>query len=79
LLASGVPVIWMRAAFDLAAKRVAEDSAGRDRPLFDDVENARALYDERQVWYEKTANHTVDASLPVELVVGEIVAIARAA
>ena len=78
LLASGVPVIWMWANFDVVAKRVSEDSVGRDRPLFDDVEKARALNDERQGWYRETATHTVDASQPIELVTGDIVAIVRA-
>lgn len=78
LLASDVPVIWLRATFDEAARRVSEDTTGRERPLFDDIDKARALNDERQVWYRETASHYVDASQPMELVVGDIVAIARA-
>lgn len=77
LIASGVPVIWMKTSFDVAAKRVLEDNIGRERPLFDDLEKARGRYDERQGWYEETATHIVDASRTPELVAGDIVAIAR--
>ena len=68
LLASSASVVWLRAPFEVAADRVIGDS-GRERPLFSNVESARALFDERQQWYEDTATHIVDASQPKEQVV----------
>lgn len=76
LLTSNVPVLWLRAPFEVAAERVMQDS-GRERPLFSDVDKARTLYEDRMVWYEETASHIVDANQPVELVVGQVVEIAR--
>lgn len=77
LLAADASVVWLQVPFDEAARRVSQDS-GRERPLFDDVEKARELYQGRRKWYEETANHIVDASKPVDLVVGDIVEIAQA-
>lgn len=77
LLSSDVPVIFMNASFDISAARAAEDSAGRERPLFKDINKARTLYEERQTWYQETATHVVDAEQPVEIVAGEIINIAR--
>lgn len=76
LLASNVPVLWLRAPFEVAAERVMQDT-GRERPLFSDVDKARTLYEDRMAWYEQTASHIVDASQPLELVVGRVVEIAR--
>ena len=76
LLASNVPVLWLRAPFEVAAERVMQDT-GRERPLFSDVDKARTLYEERMEWYEQTASHIVDASQPVQLVIGRVVEIAR--
>lgn len=76
LRAAGCPVVWLRAPFDDSAKRVAEDN-GRERPLFADTATALKLYDERAQWYAKTSDHIVDATQPIELVVGGIVAIAQ--
>ncbi len=76
LLGSGVPVVWLRAPFDIAVSRVMVDS-GRERPLFADVESARKLFDERQKWYEEVATNVVDASRPIEIVAERIVSILR--
>lgn len=76
LLSLDVPVVWLRASFDVAASRAMTDP-GRERPLFSDVDTARRLFDERQQWYEETATDVVDASRPVELVAGSIVSILR--
>jgi shikimate kinase len=76
LLGSNVPVLWLRAPFEVAEQRVMQDT-GRERPLFSDVNKARALYEERMWWYEETANHIIDASQPLALVVGLVVEIAH--
>ncbi len=76
LLGSLVPVVWLRAPFEVAEERVRAD-LGRERPLFADVDSARKLFEDRQGWYEETATHTVDASQPVELVADSIVSILR--
>lgn len=77
LLATNVPVLWLRAPFEIAERRVMQDT-GRERPLFSDVNRARGLYEERMGWYKETASHIVDASQPLELVVDQVVEIARA-
>ena len=71
LLGSGVPVVWLEVPFDVARQRVLSDS-GRERPLFADAQKARALFDERQQWYEETASHRVDASQPIGRVVNDV-------
>jgi len=76
LRATGAPVIWLRAPFEAAERRVMQDT-GRERPLFSDVTKARALYEERMGWYEETASHVIDASQPLELVADRVVQIAR--
>ena len=76
LLGSGVPAVWLQAPFEVAAQRVAQDR-GRERPLFANIDTARALFNERQPWYKETATAVVDASRPVELVAGDIVSILR--
>lgn len=72
LLASRASVVWLKAPFEVAASRVMNDS-GRQRPLFSDAESARALFDERQQWYEETADYIVDASQPKEQVVEAVI------
>lgn len=76
LLATGAPVLWLRAPFEAAERRVMRDT-GRERPLFSDVTKARALYEERMGWYEETASHIIDASQPLELVADRVIQIAR--
>ncbi len=76
LLSSGVERVWLQGSFELAAERVLHDT-GRSRPLFDDLEEARALFDKRQWCYEGTATHRVDASQPAEKVAMDIVSIFR--
>lgn len=66
-----VPVVWLKAPFEVAEARVAKDS-GRERPLFANVDSARKLFDERQQWYEATSTHIVDASQPAVLVADDI-------
>ncbi len=72
LRAAAVPVVWLQAPFEVAASRVVSDP-GRERPLFSDVESARALFNERQQWYEETADCIVDASQPAEQVTEDVV------
>jgi shikimate kinase len=72
LLAAKVPVVWLKAPFEVAASRVGSDS-GRERPLFSNVETARVLFDERQKWYEETAAYEIDAARPAEEVVEAVV------
>ena len=76
LQATNAPVVWLRASFDDSARRVAQDE-GRERPLFADKVKALELFNERTEWYMETSDHVVDASQPVELVVGDIVKIAQ--
>lgn len=76
LRAAGCPVVWLRAPFEDSARRVTQDN-GRERPLFADTAKALELYDERAKWYAETSNRIVDATRPIELVVGDIVTIAR--
>lgn len=76
LRASHTPIVWLRASFDDSAARVADDT-GRERPLFYDRDTARRLYEERIGWYEETADYTIDAAQPVDLVVDTLVRIAR--
>ena len=77
LWAAQAAIVWLNAPFEEAAKRVQQDT-GRERPLFSDIDVARALYQERQQWYAESAGYIVNAAQPVELVVGDIVKIARA-
>lgn len=72
LLASSASVVWLRAPFEVAANRVAHDMVN-DRPLFRSIEGARTIFEERQIWYEGTADHIVDASQPLELVVEDVI------
>lgn len=76
LLSAAIPVVWLYATFDVAAERVLQDT-GRERPLFNNIDDARKLYEDRMEWYRDTATHIIDASLPLELVVDEVVRIAR--
>ncbi len=76
LLAAANPVVWLQAPFGESALRVAQDP-GRERPLFADKLKALELYNQRTKWYAETSNHTVDASQPIELVVNDIIKIAR--
>ena len=72
LLASSASVVWLKAPFDVAASRVTGDS-GRERPLFSNMESARALFDERQQWYKETAGFEIDASQLKEQVVEDVI------
>lgn len=76
LFAARLPVVWMNAPFAVLAERVAKDP-GRERPLFNDVDGARELYEARLPLYAATANHIVDASQPAEAVVTSIVSVLR--
>ncbi len=71
LLAASAPVVWLKAPFEVAASRVISD-LGRERPLFSNVESAQALFDERQQWYEETADFVIDAFQPKEKVVEDV-------
>ena len=76
LNAANVPVLWLQAPFEVAEKRITQD-IGRERPLFSNIDKARALYEERATWYKETADCIVDASKPIDFVVEDIVKIAR--
>jgi shikimate kinase len=67
-------VVWLRAPFEVAAGRVLDD-AGRERPLFDSVATARGLFEERQQWYEETADFIIDASLSRDDVVRNVLSV----
>lgn len=71
-------IIWLDAPFDTVAERVAGD-IGRVRPLFEDIDSARALYAERQPLYRATCTHVLDATLEVQRVVDQVISIAEAA
>lgn len=75
LFSTFVPVVWLQAPFEVAAEHVANDTTGRERPLFADLDAARVLFEERQQWYEETAEYIVNAAQPFEQVVQDIVAI----
>lgn len=72
LLNSNITVVWLKAPFEVAEEHVRQDT-GRERPLFSDVDKARALYEERMDWYAETATHIVDASQPLNVVVDQVV------
>jgi shikimate kinase len=60
-------VVWLRASFETLAKRVEGDTT---RPLFRDLEQARALFTRRQPLYERAASFVVEVEekTPEELV-----------
>lgn len=72
LKASSASIVWLKAPFEVSADRIQSDS-GRERPLFNDLESARALFDERQQWYEETADFHVDATLGKSMLATEII------
>lgn len=74
LLDSDVPIVWLRASFELAALRVKADSSVI-RPLFSDEESARRLHDERLEHYSDTAKYVVDAARKPDLVAADIASI----
>lgn len=53
-------VVFLDASFDVICERIGNNSS---RPLFQDREKARALYDERQAKYRAAADHVVDGNL----------------
>lgn len=77
LLGASVPVLWLRAPFEVSQERVLHDT-GRERPLFNDIDTARSLYEQRMDWYQETAGHIIDATEPIDYVVEQIVTIAQA-
>jgi len=78
LLAADARVVWLRAPFDAVEERIKQDD-GRVRPFFNpsNIDAARALYEERLPWYDATADCVVDASLPLDQVVDQVIEIAR--
>jgi shikimate kinase len=76
LLNANIPVVWLKTPFELAQKRILQDT-GRERPLFSDITKARALHDELARWYARTATHTIDASQPLDQIVTQVIRIAR--
>lgn len=69
LLKQNGTIFLLDVPFPLLAERVGD---GGGRPLFQDRSKAEALYDTRLPLYRSAANHVVDGSKPVDLIVDEI-------
>lgn len=61
LRATGGKVVYLSASFDMLRTRVTADRENA-RPLFMDIEKARALYDRRIALYANYADLTVDVT-----------------
>ncbi len=59
-LRKGGRIVFLDADFDIICERIGENT---NRPLFQDIDKARALYDERRPKYEAAADLTVDGSM----------------
>ncbi len=53
-------IVFLDASFDTICERIGDSST---RPLFRDVESARALYDERRIKYLEAADYVIDGDL----------------
>lgn len=71
MLKSTGTVIFLDVPFFVLAKRV----AGSDRPLFQDQQKARALYDERISLYRSAADFIIDGADTVDAVVKKIISL----
>ncbi len=49
-------LVYLETSFDVLSKRLASNNLVKDRPLFQDKEKARELYDSRLPIYEEAAN-----------------------
>lgn len=57
---AGGKVVLLDASFDIICDRIGNNT---NRPLFQDKEKARALYEERQAKYRAAADYVVDGNL----------------
>ncbi len=60
----GAKVVFLDASFDVICERIGDSSS---RPLFQDREQAKALYDERKAKYEAAADYTVDGDMSARM------------
>lgn len=71
LLAKHRDVIYLKADFDTLYERIASDSKNQ-RPLFlnKSRKDLKAIFKERQVWYEEVANQIIDVTgkTPIEII-----------
>lgn len=71
LLAKHRDVIYLKADFDTLYERIASDSKNQ-RPLFlnKSREDLKAIFDERQAWYEEVASQIIDVTdkTPIEII-----------
>lgn len=56
----GSTVIFLDASFDVICKRI---GSSKTRPLFQDKNKAKALYDERKSKYSAAADYTIDGDM----------------
>ena len=62
-------VIFLDASFEMICKRLENDTT---RPLFQNIENAKKLYDKRKSIYKDVSNLTIDADGSIEECVKKI-------
>lgn len=62
-------VIFLDASFEMICKRLENDTT---RPLFQNIENAKKLYDKRKNIYKDVSNLTIDADCSIEECVKKI-------
>lgn len=62
-------VIFLDASFEMICKRLENDTT---RPLFQNIENAKKLYDKRKNIYKDVSNLTIDADGSIEECVKKI-------
>ena len=60
----GAKIVFLDASFDAICDRI---GASSNRPLFQDLEQARALYEERKEMYENAADFSVDGDLSARM------------
>ena len=60
VLKSGGKIVFLDASFETICDRIGENHS---RPLFEDREKARALYDERKSKYLSAADYVIDGDL----------------
>lgn len=60
----GAKIVFLDASFDAVCERIGNSSS---RPLFQDIKQAKMLYDERREKYEAAADYTVDGDLSARM------------
>lgn len=63
-------IIFLEASFPIICERIAND---KSRPLFQDIEKAKVLYEERSKKYLSVANYRIDGDLTVTETVSNII------